>query len=115
LLGLGFFVLLNGFLASEARWRSRGLAPKLVRRLARIGLFSYSLYLTHEIIITYFSGTLARWCGLENNSLFMLSLTPFCLVLGWGFFQLFERPFLHGASSVRSAPLMAATVKRLPA
>jgi peptidoglycan/LPS O-acetylase OafA/YrhL len=101
-LGLGFFVILNWFVAVESTWPLRRLAPWLVRRLARIGLFSYSLYLTHEIVMTHFSVSLARWCGLERGALFLLSLTPLCLALAWVFYQLFERPFMHGGARLRS-------------
>ena len=114
LLGVGFFVILNAVVASEATWKSRGRAPKVVRRLGRIGLMSYSLYLTHEIIITYFSGTVARWCGFEKDSLLLLALTPLCLALAWVFFQLFERPFIHGPIGLPPAGILPAP-QRLPA
>jgi peptidoglycan/LPS O-acetylase OafA/YrhL len=114
LLGLGFFVVLNALVASEAAWKARGKPPRLVRRLARIGLFSYSLYLTHEMVMGHFSGTAARWCGLPNDALFRLTLVPLCLALAWVFFQLFERPFLPGAVRSR-APRMIAAPKRVPA
>jgi peptidoglycan/LPS O-acetylase OafA/YrhL len=106
-LGLGFFVILNALVASEATWKQHGKPPRLVRRLARIGVYSYSLYLTHGMIITYFSGPAARWCGVKLDSLFLLSLTPLCLALAWVFFQLFERPFLP-------SPPRAPSLKILP-
>jgi peptidoglycan/LPS O-acetylase OafA/YrhL len=115
-LGLGFFVIMNRFVASEAAWRLRGGAPKLVRRLAQVGIFSYSLYLTHEIIITYASVTVARWLGIANTSLLDLALVPACLALAWVFFQLLERPFLHGpAGWPTPRPIAAAAApQRVP-
>ena len=94
-------------------WKAQGKPPRLVRRLARIGLFSYSLYLTHEIVIVHFSGIAARWCGLENDSLFLLTLVPVCLALAWVFFQVFERPFMPGAVRSRARRILTAP-KRVP-
>jgi peptidoglycan/LPS O-acetylase OafA/YrhL len=113
-LGIGFFVVLNGLVASEAAWKLRGKAPRLVRRLARVGLFSYSLYLTHEMVVTYFSGAVAQWCGIAKDSSSLLILTPLCLPLAWVFFQVFERPFINGPVRAPAARILPAP-KRLPA
>src|SRR4030095_11842434 len=51
--GFGFFALLNRAVAweqskSEA---TRKVLPRLVAAAATLGVFSYSLYLTHELVI----------------------------------------------------------------
>jgi peptidoglycan/LPS O-acetylase OafA/YrhL len=117
-LGLGFFVILNALVASEATWKHPDKPPWLVRRLARIGVYSYSLYLTHGMILTYFSGPAARWCGVKLDSLFLLSLTPLCLALACVFFQFLERPFLPSpprAPSLRILPTPKAKPQGVPA
>ena len=101
-------MILNRLVTLEPAWKAPDKAPRLVRGLARVGLFSYSLYLTHEIIITYFSDVFSRWCGIERNSLFLLALTPLCVALAWLFFQLFERPFVTGSAPVPSPRIIPA-------
>jgi peptidoglycan/LPS O-acetylase OafA/YrhL len=77
--GLGFFILLNSFISLE--YKLSGLIMRIVSIFAWIGLFSYSLYLTHELVFLFIptSHTLAR--------------IVVSILFAWGFYLLFEKPF----------------------
>lgn len=49
--GLGFFILVNRAVQAERRWLTALRRPRLVTAFASLGIFSYSLYLTHELVI----------------------------------------------------------------
>ena len=91
--GLGFFVLVNCAVAAEQRWRLRKLqAPRLISALAPIGLISYSLYLTHSFVLMHW-----YWFGFTRRHILTISvliMTPLAVVFAWGFFRVFERPFM---------------------
>lgn len=70
--GVGFFVLVNWAVKYEISWRP----------LAFVGLFSYSLYLTHETVIKV----------LPLNAVIVAAA---CLIFAWAFFRAFERPFMR--------------------
>lgn len=91
--GLGFFVLLNRFVLAESRWRAVLRTPWLIRGLATIGLFSYSLYLTHELVVmeSYHFGFLA----LSELATAILLTTPACVAFAYVFFWFAERPYLN--------------------
>ena len=103
--GVGFFILVNYSVTAEQRWRLvSSRAPRLISALASIGLFSYSLYLTHLLI-------LMQWyrfgfTRLHILSISLLIMTPLSVAFGWLFFHLCERPFmtLPGASKVPAPP-----------
>jgi peptidoglycan/LPS O-acetylase OafA/YrhL len=108
--GLGFFVLVNRATMAEAagdaartrriRWASAWSA------LRRIGVFSYSLYLTHELVLTQASRVLSRHLP-ENQAILwqLLLLTPLSVAFAWVFYRLFERPFMtHAPERIGSAP-----------
>lgn len=90
--GLGFFVLINRAVAAEREWVRRLSVPRLVAGLAAVGVVSYSLYLTHPLVLLF----AWRFEELPLPSLVvrLLVLAPLCLVFAWLFFQLFERPFM---------------------
>jgi peptidoglycan/LPS O-acetylase OafA/YrhL len=105
--GLGFFLLLNRAVITERRWRLAGRPPLPIRGLAAIGLFSYSLYLTHELVVmeSYLFGVFR----LSEMATALLLTTPFCVAFAWLFFQVAERPFLN-TSRVRKQPTEIAAV-----
>jgi peptidoglycan/LPS O-acetylase OafA/YrhL len=70
--GLTFFCVLNRFVRD-------GLSVQVV---SFIGLFSYSLYLTHEVVIGY----------LPEPGILVFAA---CLAFAYLFFLLFEKPFMH--------------------
>lgn len=118
--GLAFFVLVNCITSLEINWRAVTVpfgVPRSVRWFSVIGLFSYSLYLTHEIVLVYGGALISHWGGINGNSLVVvrwLVLTPVCLGFAYLFYKWFERPFLNPPSSPvpartvlsESAPLM---------
>jgi peptidoglycan/LPS O-acetylase OafA/YrhL len=99
--GLGFFVLLNRFVLAESRWRADLRIPILIRVLAAVGLFSYSLYLTHELVVmeSYHFGFL----GFSELATAFLMTTPACVAFAWVFFWFAERPYLN-TQTTRSGP-----------
>jgi peptidoglycan/LPS O-acetylase OafA/YrhL len=91
---VSFFILTNAAVAHELR---QGAAPRGWRpALAWVGLFSYSLYLTHVPII-HLLGHFLRFR--EPASILMIAgryafCVPVCVGFGWLFFHLVERHFL---------------------
>ena len=89
--GTGFFVLVNAIVRLESHGPSRTSAL-----LARVGLFSYSLYLSHELLTTYgwrwFAHTVVGAASI-SNLIVTPGLTIASVGVAWVFFQLFERPF----------------------
>jgi hypothetical protein len=72
--------------------------PAWVRRLSRLGVFSYSLYLTHLLVVGYLARQAAAWFGWSADGLIAARLflfTPLAIGFAWLFFQLFERPYLN--------------------
>ena len=104
--GVGFFILLNRFVLAERRWRSMLATPAPIKLLAAIGLFSYSLYLTHELVVmeSYHFGFL----GFSELATALLVTTPACVAFAWVFFWFAERPYLNSQGSrregLRAAP-----------
>jgi peptidoglycan/LPS O-acetylase OafA/YrhL len=100
--GLGFFVLLNRFVLAESRWRAALRIPTLVKLLAAIGLFSYSLYLTHELVVmeSYHFG----FFGFSELATAFLLTTPACVAFAWLFFWFAERPYLNTQSAQSQPP-----------
>lgn len=98
--GVGFFIFVNYAVAAEQRWRLRSLrAPRLIPTLASIGLISYSLYLTHSLVLMRW-----YWFGftkLHIRSISLLILVPLTVVFAWVFFRVFERPFMTLPAAVK--------------
>lgn len=89
--GLGFFVLVNKAVSLEGR-TGRGVAW-----LAGVGLFSYSLYLTHELITKHgWEYVLLRFPAIDQVSSVVLlgGLIALSLTLAYIYYLCFERPFL---------------------
>lgn len=80
--GGGFFVLVTYVTSFEGKYRLDGIEYKMLAALAFVGLFSYSLYLTHEFVLQVLAGM----------NLYMICII--CLVFAYVFFLLFERPFM---------------------
>ena len=49
--GLGFFIVVNRMVLAEQSWLRQAKLPSLVSLFATLGIFSYSIYLTHELVI----------------------------------------------------------------
>jgi peptidoglycan/LPS O-acetylase OafA/YrhL len=104
--GLGFFMLLNRFVLAERRWRVALRTPMLIRLLAAVGLFSYSLYLTHELVVM--ESYHFNFLGFSELATALMFTTPACIAFAWFFFQFAERPYLNSQSGRTKAPRAAA-------
>ena len=125
--GLGFFIIVNRGFDAERKWRSlRGSAkrgtdfaaghlasdaisaeaskphvPRIVALAAAVGVFSYSLYLTHGlVIIQSWRFAPPQWPKLINA---FLIVTPATLAFAWIFFQFCELPFMSQSSKMKIA------------
>jgi peptidoglycan/LPS O-acetylase OafA/YrhL len=100
--GFGFFAVVNGMVSAEKSWLAELRKPILVTALAAIGVFSYSLYLTHELVIMqswwFASATLAP---ILNT---LLIIVPATVVFAWLFFWFCERPYMHKPAHVGGEP-----------
>ena len=90
--GAGFFFLVNHFVAAERSARKIWLTSRAVAWLAAVGVFSYSLYLTHQLVIME-----SYWFYIFRLPVTLTPLlitTPACLAFAWLFFRFCEKPFL---------------------
>ena len=104
ILGFGFFVLVNCAVGWERRRvskpavqssRSRRI-PVLVSAAATLGLFSYSLYLTHELVI------MQSWrfpTPLPPILHTLLFLVPLTVIFAWIFFNWCELPYMKNSAT----------------
>jgi peptidoglycan/LPS O-acetylase OafA/YrhL len=90
--GLGFFLLVNWIVLAEMGWIKRLRLPSFVSIYAPIGLFSYSIYLTHELMIMQSW----RWnnpAHLQIVNVFLVVL-PATILCAFAFFWFCEKPFM---------------------
>jgi peptidoglycan/LPS O-acetylase OafA/YrhL len=90
--GLGFFILINRLVLAEQSWIRRTSLPLVVSVLATVGIFSYSLYLTHEVVVMV-SWWFTRPGWLQSANALLLTL-PATVAFAWVFFWFCERPFM---------------------
>ncbi len=95
--GLGFFIVVNRAVQSEHNWarqlRHPRVMPRLVSIAATIGVFSYSLYLTHELVIMQSWWFVVDWLPPMLNTL--LIVVPATVAFAWLFFLVCEKPFMR--------------------
>ena len=90
--GLGFFILINRLVIAEQSWIRRATWPSTISLFATIGVFSYSLYLTHElVVIVSWRFTNPAW--LQSVNVLLLTV-PVTILFAWVFFWFCERPFM---------------------
>jgi peptidoglycan/LPS O-acetylase OafA/YrhL len=95
--GFGFFVLVNRAVQAEQSWlsnasyRVRQNQPRLVTVAATIGAFSYSLYLTHELVIMQSWKFTVYWLPPMVNTL--LVTVPATVAFAWLFYRYCEKPY----------------------
>jgi len=103
--GLGFFILVNRLvLAEQSRIRQVKL-PSLVSMFAAVGVFSYSLYLTHELVVIE-SWRWANPAWLQSVNVLLLTV-PLTILFAWVFFRFCERPFMVRSKAKSVAPQAA--------
>ena len=99
--GLGFFIVVNRMVLAEQSWVRQAKLPSLVSICATIGIFSYSLYLTHELVIMQsWQWTNPRWLQILNVAVFTV---PATIIFAWGFFWFFEKPFMTKRTAISPA------------
>jgi len=102
--GFGFFVLVNRAVEAEQAWAlkvrnfKRRIDPALMFRravggLAFIGVFSYSLYLTHELVIMQSWWFVQK--GLPPIVNALLIVVPATVGFAWLFFLFCEKPYMR--------------------
>ena len=101
--GVGFFLGVNAFVAAEPRWSALYGKTNIIAWLTGLGLISYSLYLTHELIF-------------HLAPAHQPIAVPLCIVLAWIFFHVFEKPFLPAplhadAQQPQSTEILSRTAK----
>lgn len=90
--GLGFFILVNRVVLAEQGWLRHARLPSLVSIFATLGIFSYSIYLTHELVIMQSW----RWINparLQIENVFLVTI-PATILFAWVFFWFCEKPFM---------------------
>lgn len=100
---IGFFVWINRAVDLETVWRARGRAPRWLAPAAVLGVFSYSTYLTHELVILHLWPLLRPDLrgGMLSMSLELIAISAASLVFARMFFTWFERPFMVKAHETR--------------
>jgi peptidoglycan/LPS O-acetylase OafA/YrhL len=105
--GVGFFILVNYAVQAERSWlaklpapgiiagRVARIVPRLVAVAASIGLFSYSLYLTHELVIMQ-SWRFVTW-RLPPMLNTLLIVVPATVAFAGLFFTFCEKPYMRKA------------------
>ncbi|HKX31068.1 MAG TPA: acyltransferase [Blastocatellia bacterium] len=88
----GFFILMNIWVDREARGDFRFSGSKT---LARIGVISYSLYLTHLPVVRTLELLLSLPRTITGTLIRYLLYTPLCLLIALAFFWTIERHFLR--------------------
>ena len=100
--GLGFFILVNRVVRAEQSWLKlekpgvvTGIVIRIVAAAAFVGVFSYSLYLTHELVI------MQSWWfvreGLPPIINTLLIVVPATIAFAWLFFRFCEKPYMRKA------------------
>lgn len=107
--GLGFFILVNRAVQAEQAWTVKlkqlresartlnvaGRVRKLTAAAAFIGTFSYSLYLTHELVIMQSYSFISPRLPPVLNTL--LIVVPATVVFAWLFYLFCEKPYMRKA------------------
>ncbi|MFN2454535.1 MAG: acyltransferase family protein [Pyrinomonadaceae bacterium] len=106
-IGMTFFTLLNYCVTLERnqRWRNY----RLVIWLANVGLFSYSLYLIHYLVIdllTRLTGVVALPADIWRSVVGMAIKTAACIYIAKLFFNQVERHFLNSKANFRTSKVV---------
>jgi peptidoglycan/LPS O-acetylase OafA/YrhL len=110
--GLGFFIVINRVVQMEKTWLHqihatvRGFDFKLLGRrvvsgLAFVGVFSYSLYLTHELVIMESWWFVRPSLSPVLNTL--LIVVPACVGFAWVFYRFCEKPYMRKSAKRQTA------------
>lgn len=90
--GLGFFIVVNRMVLAEDSWLRQATLPSLVSFFSTLGIFSYSIYLTHELVIMQsWRWTNPAWLQLVNV---VIVIIPATIIFAWAYFWWCEKPFM---------------------
>jgi peptidoglycan/LPS O-acetylase OafA/YrhL len=108
--GLGFFIVVNRIVLTEQSWIRELKLPSPISIFATLGIFSYSLYLTHELVIMQ-SWRWSNSAYLQVVNVF-IAVVPATIFFAWVFFWFCEKPFMvrRGAT----APASAGAISLIP-
>ena len=98
--GLGFFMVVNRMVLAEDSWLRERRLPLLISLFSMLGVFSYSIYLTHELTIMQSW----RWtdpAATQIQNVFLIVI-PAVVLFAWIFFWFCERPFMRSAKNFDS-------------
>jgi peptidoglycan/LPS O-acetylase OafA/YrhL len=104
--GFGFFVVVNRVVGAEQNWLKQFREPGAIGRLvakcvgaaATVGVFSYSLYLTHELVIMEsWSFTIRELPPMVNA---LAIVVPATIAFAWLFFRFCEKPYMRNTASI---------------
>jgi len=89
----GFFSLMRILMAQEQKMLSSRLWGSSVRILAFVGTFSYSLYLTHGLMINHMAPWMDRnWLyNSGSNILYRFAMVPLALIVAYVFYLAIEK------------------------
>jgi peptidoglycan/LPS O-acetylase OafA/YrhL len=91
--GVAFFIVLNRAVFAEQSWLRQFRRPQLIAALAWVGVISYSLYLTHELVVMQ-SWRFGAWHRFPMANTLMLAV-PAAVGVAWLFFRFCERPYMR--------------------
>jgi len=107
--GIGFFIVVNRIVIAEQGWTRQLRLPSLISMFATLGLFSYSMYLTHELTIMQ-SWRWSNSAYLQVVNVF-IAIVPATIFFAWVFFWFCEKPFMVRRGAIDSKPAAAAIPK----
>jgi len=90
--GVGFFILVNRMVLAEESWLRHAKLPSMISLFSTLGIFSYSIYLTHELVIMQSW----RWInpGWPQLGNVLVVVIPGTILFAWVFFWFCEKPFM---------------------
>jgi peptidoglycan/LPS O-acetylase OafA/YrhL len=110
--GLGFFMVVNRMVLAEDSWLRERRLPLLISLFSMLGVFSYSIYLTHELTIMQ----AWRWtdpAATQIQNVFLIVI-PAVILFAWIFFWFCERPFMRSAKNSDSPAPTEPQFSQLP-
>jgi len=89
---LGFFIIINRMVVAEQSWVREMKLPSAISFFSTLGIFSYSIYLMHELVIMQsWRWINPRWLQVVNV---FVVVVPATLLFSWLFFWFCEKPFM---------------------
>jgi peptidoglycan/LPS O-acetylase OafA/YrhL len=110
--GLGFFIVVNRIVLAEDAWLREAKLPSMISLFSTLGIFSYSIYLTHELMIMQSW----RWInpGWPQLANVFFVVIPATIVFAWAFFWFCEKPFMVSRRLTQSAAETIPPASELP-